>query len=199
MAKTINQSDVLNVLHNQMGHRVNPGGTDDDLKRYIQEAFDYCWRYYKWTFSLKTADVADDGILPEDFDHEGWRQFDGITEVNIEDTIVTGNTGSAVIWDADEERYVLDPAAECTVVYQYLPPTLVTDAYAPFPSAQVVAEGAVIFAKLGENPTRADVQQEWDMLHSHLDRLVGRADANRIRTIRTRHDVFGTHTGDTGA
>lgn len=196
MAKMIDLDDVLNSLHNQMGHRVNPGGTDEDLKRYIQESFDYCWRYYKWTFSLKTADIAADGLLPEDYDHEGWHQFDGVDEVNIEDTIVSGNEGSAVVWDSAQERYKLDPASTATLVYQYLPPTLTSDTEAPFPSAQTVALGATVFAKQGENPTRADIQQEWDLLHSHLDRLVGRADQNRLRTIRNRHDVTGTFTGN---
>lgn len=199
MARTITQEDVLNGLHNLIGHRVTPGGTDEDLLRYIQDGFDYCWRYWKWTFSLKSGTIDEaDGLLPTDYDHEGYRSFDGVTEVNIEDTLVTGNTGSAIIWDTDENRYRLEPIAGGSMVYQYVPPTL-SETAVPFPSAMVVAEAAVIFAKLGENPTRADVQQEWDMLHSHLDRLVGRADANRVRVIRNRHDVAGTYTGDVGA
>ena len=201
MAATINQQDVMNSLNNLMGHRVSPGGTDDDWKRFVQEAFKYSWRYYKWTFSLKKADVADDGLLPEDFDHEGWRTFDGVTEVSLEDTM-TGNSGSAITWDATTGRYKLEPAVACTVTYQYEPPTLGTDASgsAPFPSAQVVAIGATVYAKQAENPTRADIQQEWDTFHSELDRLVGRADTTRAatRTPRNRHDVTGTYTGQVG-
>jgi hypothetical protein len=183
-----------------MGHRVNPGGTDDDFQRYIQSSFNYCWRYYPWTFSLKTADVDSDGLLPEDFDHEGYRKFGNTTEVNLEDTLTAGSTGSAIVWDTDENRYKLSPAAADTVVYQYAPPTLGADedGSAPFPSAMAVAVGATVFAKAGENPTRADIQQEWDEFHSLLDRLVGRADANRPRRPRNFHDVAGTFTGDVG-
>lgn len=199
MAKTITQTQVLSSLHNLMGHRVSPGGTEDDLERYAQRGFEYCWRYFPWTFSLKTASVADDGLLPTDFDHEGYRKFSTITEVTLEDTIATGNTNSAIVWDEALERYKLTPAAADTVVYQYEPPTLEADTNTPFPSAQVVALAALIYEKLGENPTRADVQQEWDMVHSELDRLAGRAYSNRPRTIRNYHDKMGTFTGDVGA
>lgn len=201
MAQTINQVSVLNVLHNQMGHRVSPGGTDDDLKRYVQEGFAYCWRYYKWTFSLKTATVAADGILPEDFDLDGYRKFNGVTEVDIIDTIAAGSTGSAIVWDTAQSRYVLTPAVACTVAYQITPPTLGVDASgtAPFPSDMVVAEAALIHAKIAENPTRADITQEWDILHSHLDRLAARADNNKVRSPQNYLSVRGTFTGDVGA
>lgn len=201
MANTINQVDVLNSLHNLMGHRVNPGGTDDDLKRFVQQGFNYCWRYYKWTFSLKTASIASDGILPEDFDLDGWRKFDGLTEVGIEQTISTSNSGSAIVWDDVTSRYILDPPVATTLAYQKMPPTLGTDAAgsAPFPSAQVVAMAAVVYSKQAENPTRADISQEWDLLHSELDRLVGRADANKTRRPVHYLDAAGTYVGDVGA
>lgn len=200
MATRINQVDVMNALHNLMGHRVNPGGTDDDYKRYIQDSFDYCWRYYRWGFSLKTADVADDGILPEDFDYEGYREFNGVTEVTLGETIQTGNTGSAIIFDNTTGRYKLEPAVACTVVYQYEPPTLGSDetGYAPFPSAMTVAVGCTVLAKQGANPTRADVQQEWDSWHSRLDRLVGRADNAKPRRPQSYHDRAGTYVGNVG-
>ena len=201
MANTINQVDVLTALHNLMGHRVTPGGTDDDLKRYVQEGFDYCWRYYKWTFALKTATVAIDGILPVDFDLDGYRKFNGITEVNLESTIATGNTNSAIIWNDATSRYNLTPVAACTVLYQRIPPTLGTSSTgtAPFPSVLVVAEAAVIYAKQADNPTRADITQEWDLLHSHLDRFVARAENNKVRSPQNYLTRAGTFTGDVGA
>jgi len=181
----INQEEVLDILHNQMGHRVNPGGTDADLKRYIQSSFDYCWRYYKWSFAQKTDSTDADGVLPLDFDLEGY--------YDLADTY-------DVVWDSDLERIKLDGVEEVTEVnYQMAPPVLGDDGSAPFPSALVVAEGALIFAKLGENPTRADVSQEWDLFHSMLDRLVGYADKNRVRRPQNYHDVAGTYTGDVGA
>lgn len=205
MATTINQVDVLNSLHNLMGHRVNPGGEDSDYKRYIQDSFNYCWRYYKWGFSLKKADVTVDGdgnaYLPADFDFEGYRVFNGVTEVNLEDTLGTSTSGSAVVWDSTAGKYKLDPAVACSVVYQYQPPTLGTDASgsAPFPSALCVAVGATVLAKRAENPTRADIQQEWDEWHSRLDRLVGRADNAKPRSPKSYHDKMGTYVGNVGA
>lgn len=186
MPAVINQQDVLNALHNLMGHRVNPGGTDDDYKRYIQDSFDYCWRYYKWRWTTKTVTTAADGILPTDFDPLGFYSVSDQYDVT---------------WDTDAQRYVLNPAGEVSLTYQTVPPTLGTNANtsAPFPSAMVVAIGATVMAKQGENPTRADIQQEWDLWHSRLDRLVGQAESNIRRRPTNYLDRAGTYTGDVGA
>lgn len=182
MGYLINQVNVMNRLHNLMGHRVNPGGTDEDLKRWVQDGFDYCWRYYKWGFAMKTATTLADGVLPGDFDILGY--------YSVADTY-------GVTWDSTLNKLVLDPVGAVDLTYQIAPPTLGTDTAgsAPFPSARVVAMAALIYAKLSENPTRADVQQEWDLLHSELDRLVGVADTQRPRTPQNRHSVTGTNTG----
>lgn len=184
MAHTITQEDVLNRLHNLMGHRVNPGGTDEDLKRWAQDGFDYCWRYYKWLWALKTTTTLDDGVLPEDFDLLGY--------YDLVDTY-------GVTWDSTTSRLLLDPIAAETITYQMAPPTLDDTTPVPFPSARVVAMAALIYAKLSENPTRTDIQQEWDLLHSELDRLTGVAEAHRSHRPRNYHDVAGTFPGDVGA
>lgn len=204
---TINQVDVLTVLNNLMGRRNLPGGEQDDLKRYCQEGFKYCWRYYKWGFSLATATLEDDGdgnyYLPEDFDYEGYREFTDLTEVPLAEILSsTSSTAVAIEWDSTANRYKLNPGSEAQLVYQVTPPTLGTDASGshPFPSAKVVAMAAAVYAKQAENPTRADITQEWDLVHSELDRLVGRAyNAAPRRTPRNFHDVNGTYTGDVGA
>jgi len=179
-SNTINQTDVLNALHNLMGHRVNPGGTDDDFKRYIQDSLDYCWRYYKWNFSMKTVTTLDDGVLPDDFDPIGF--------YSVADTY-------PVLWDSTNFVYTLDPVVATEVTYQTVPPTIGDSSKVPFPSAMVVAIGATVLAKQGENPTRADVKQEWDMWHARLDRLVGQAESNIARRPRNFHDVAGTYPG----
>lgn len=183
MANTITQTSVLNFLHNQMGHRVPPGGTDDDLKRYVQESFDYCWRYYKWNWSTKNFTTLIDGYLPDDFDPLGFR--------SNEETY-------GVTFDYTAGKFVLDPVAIDTFTYQIIPPTL-GDTGVPFPSDGVVAMGALIFAKRGENPSRADVQPEWDEFHSRLDRLVGQAESNVRRRPQSYHDRAGTYVGNVGA
>lgn len=186
MAYLINQNDVLNRLYNLMGKRVSPGGTDDDLKRYVQDAFDYCWRFYRWPWAMKAGVTADDGLLPEDFDLDGYSTLDADTY--------------AVTWDATSGRLILDPIGVTSFTYQIMPPTLGSDAEssAPFPSARVVAMAAFIYAKKGENPTRADVKQEWDMVDAELRKLAGRS-ANSRRTGPVNfHDRAGTFTGDVG-
>lgn len=203
---TINQVDVLTSLNNLMGRRVLPGGEQDDLKRFCQRAFEYCWRYYRWDFSLATDTLVDDGsgnfFLPADFDYEGYRKFIDLTEVPLEEALTTTSTTVVALeWDQTENRYKLNPGSAAQVVYQRTPPTLGTDAAgaAPFPSAQVVGLAASIYAKQAENPTRADISQEWDLVHSELDRLAGRADAARGRSsVRNFHDKMGTFPGDVG-
>lgn len=199
----INQVNVLTALNNLMGRRALPGGEQEDLKRYCQEGFKYCWRYYKWGFSLATATLADDGngnfYLPEDFDYEGYRKFTSLVEVPLDEVVATtGSTNVAIEWDDTAKRYKLNPGSAAQLVYQRTPPTLGTDSAgsAPFPSAQVVGLAASVYAKQAENPTRADISQEWDLVHSELDRLVGRADAARPRSsIRNFHDKTGSFTG----
>ena len=178
---TINRVTVMNALHNLMGHRVSPGGTDDDYKRYIQDSFEYCWRYYKWRWTMKQVTTAIDGLLPVDFDPLGLN--------DLPDGVDFG-------WDSTNEKFVVEPAQEITVNYQQAPPELDDSTNVPFPSAMVVAIGATVLAKQGANPTRADIQQEWDMWHSRLDRLVGQAESNIRRTPQNRQSIMGTFTGD---
>lgn len=201
----INQVDVLKALNNLMGRRVLPGGEDADLKRYCQTAFDYSWRYYKWSFSMTSATLVDDDgdfFLPTDFDLDGYRKFIGLTEVTGEEILTsTSSTVVALEWDVDAKRYKLNPGSAAQLIYQRTPPTLGTDTAGshPFPSAMTVAMGASIYAKSAENPTRADVQQEWDMFHAELDRHAGRADATKPRSrARNFHDKMGTFPGDVG-
>lgn len=186
MAYLINQSDVLNRLHNLLGHRVSPGGTDDDLKRYVQDAFDYAWRYYRWSWAMKTVTILADGVLPDDFDLDGYSTID--------------RTSYAITWNSTTKKLNVVPAGALTFTYQIAPPTLGVDAAgaAPFPSARVVADIAFIWAKKGENPTRADNQQEWDLAHSELDRLAGRAFNNTPRRPVHYLDRAGTFVGDVG-
>ena len=167
MANTVNLTNVKRALENLMGHRTSPGGEDADYDRYIQDGFDYCWRYYKWTFSLKSGTIAaSDSLLPADLDIEGYRLMDGITEGNLEDTLA--NTSIVALqWDSTENRYVLVPAlsasaSDVSIIYQQTPPTLSTDSNAPFPSAMTVAKAAVVLAKQAANPTRADIQPDRD-------------------------------------
>ena len=58
--------------------------------------------------------------------------------------------------------------------------------------------GASIYAKQGENPTRADISQEWDEFHKELNRHVGRVSKNVRRSLNVNlQDDYGTYTGDT--
>lgn len=194
------KQDILTVLNNLMGRRSLASGTTEDLERYCQKAYDYAWRYYRWTFSLKSATIELDGDgvawLPVDFDYDGYRVFEGITEIPLEDTL-SSTTGSALEFDLTAGRYKLTPAATGSIVYQTIPPTINDTTSVPFPSIMTIALGALVWAKRGENPASVDTQQEWDTFHAELDRHVARAINNKgRRTPVNRHSITGTYTGD---
>lgn len=195
----IDLSDVLIRLNNLMGRKNLPAGETDNLERYCQDAFDYAWRYYPWTFSKKRATVApnNQGIsyLPDDFDLEGWRSIDGVSEVQL------GSGSSTTVsfeFDQNKGLYKAVGANKFTMTYQTEPPALTSNKKVPFPSAMAVAIGALIYAKEADNPAHADVSQEWDQFHVELDRLVGLAQRNTPRRISAYQDVMGTYTGDVG-
>jgi hypothetical protein len=205
---TITQTNVLTDLHNLMGHRTLPGGVDDDLKRYCQYAFDFAWRYYPWSFALKRATVTmTSPYLPTDFDLDGFRQAVPVsigqewTEVPLDeyDTFSTGQRVYALQWDSTEGKYEIltsYSATTMTFIYQITPPTLNDDTPVPFPSSMTVAIGAAVYSKQGENPTRADISQEWDEFRDELDKHTAHAERSKPRrTRRNLQDVMGTHTG----
>lgn len=206
--KKINQTDVMKSLNNLMGRRNLPGGTQEDLQRYCQEAFNYAWRYYPWSFSLKraTIDLTSDGFLPEDFDLDGHFKVAAAPHqpwnyVSIEeyDSLDTGSRYYTLEFDEDEQRYVFITTFavdEVEIIYQKEPPTLTSNAYVPFPSSLTIGQGATIFAKQADNPASANVAQEWETFHYMLDSHVTQAEVNKPAQVRrTRHDVIGTYPG----
>lgn len=185
MSLLISQVDVLEQLSRLMGKRVTPGGDNSDWTDYIQFAFDYAWRYHRWTFSMATATLSGSpAYMPADFDLDGYREISGVVEVPLDQyAFATSTTGTfAIQWDATNERYQVLGQTNLPVYYQRVPPTLgdgsTASTRAPFPSAMTIALGAVIYSKMGENPTRADVQQEWDLFHAELNRHAARSDRN---------------------
>lgn len=210
MAQTITQTDVLKALSRMMGKRNIPTqGTLDDWKDYCQTAFDYAWRYYKWDWSLRTitVDLSTDPYLPATFDLGGYRQAIGgvngdISEVTLLDynRMPSGLRNYTLEYDIGEGQYkVLSKSGLTSIdfVYQIAPPTLDDITAVPFPSAMTIGIGASIYAKQGENPTRADISQEWDEFHKELDRHVGRIGNNVVRSTNLNlQDAYGTYTGD---
>lgn len=211
MANLITQTDVLAILNNLMGRRQSPGGDTSDLERYCQIAFDYAWRYYPWSFSLQRATItfASDIHMPADFDLDGFHEIlatpgNEWTYLEIAEYYDT-NTGDrtyTLIYDSITNTYQFVTSfsvASVDIIYQTTPPTLDPTAGVPFPSAASVAMGAAVWAKQGENPTRADITQELDLFEAELDMHTGRAENHKPRQrARSRQEVAGTYTGDVG-
>lgn len=211
----IDETACLTALSRMMGKRSLPQGDLSDWQSYVQTAFDYAWRYYKWDWSLRYATVtfATDSRLPADFDIGGYRevipsQAGDIAEVSMLDygRLPSGLRAFTLQFDPTTNRYTVLTNSGWTsmnFVYQVAPPNLLNKdtngAYipVPFPSAMTIGIGASIYAKQGENPTQADVKQEWDQFHHELNRHVGRVSANVRRNLNLNlQDAYGTFTGD---
>lgn len=214
--QTIDMTSALTALARMMGKRNLPQGDNSDWEDYVQEAFNYAWRYYKWDWSIRIAviDFTTDPYLPEDFDIGGYReampdQSNVYSEVTVQDyaRLPVGLQKFAIEFDPTVNRYKIlqnSGLESMTFVYQVAPPDLNakdgSGNYLPvvFPSSMAIGVGASIWAKNGENPTRADVSQEWDMFHKELNRHVGRMTNNVKRPLNLNlQDSYGTYTGDT--
>lgn len=204
----VNQSTILTALARLMGKRTLPQGDNSDWEDYAQTAFDYAWRYYKWDWSLRyaTVDLVNTPYMPEDFDIGGYREAiattDGeIGEITLSDYArLSAPRAFSLEFDSSTNRYKVyskTGLSSIKFVYQVKPPTL-GETYVPFPSSMSIAMGAAIYAKQAQNPTRANVDQEWDIFHKELNRHVGRSDINKPRnTNMNLQDYHGTYTGDT--
>lgn len=205
----ITQEDVLKNIARLMGMTILPQGDISDWEDYAQEAFNYAWRYYKWDWStrVKTIDLESDPYLPADFDAGGYREAVGTpdgayVEVNLMDFARTSaNTRAFTLeYDTSTNRYMvktrLSGVPTMDFIYQAAPPKL-GETPVMFPSAMTIALGAVIWAKQADNPTRADISQEWDAFHAELDRMTGRMEVNKTQgQARNLYDVQGTYFGD---
>ena len=210
MATTVNQATALLALARMMGKRILPNGNLEDWKDYIQFAFDYAWRYYRWGWSLRavTIDLSTDPYMPADFDLDGYSEplhnaNGNVYKMDLGEFYMTGQyiNAYALEWDSTVNRYKViggTGLGALTVIYQVVPPTL-GEADVPFPSAMTIGIGAAIYAKQGENPTRADVTQEWDEFHAELKRHVAHSENNKPRRTNVNlQDYNGTYTGNTG-
>lgn len=206
----ITQEDVLKNIARLMGMTIIPQGDLSDWEDYAQEAFNYAWRYYKWDWSVKvaTVDLSNSPYLPSDFDPGGYREAVGTpdgayTEVNLMDFARSHADTRVFSLEYDEvgSRYKVNTRSSgvptMDFVYQTAPPKL-GDVPVMFPSALIIAIGATIWAKQADNPTRADISQEWDEFHAELDRHTGRMEVNKVQgQARNLYDVQGTYFGDT--
>ena len=193
-----------------MGKRSIPTqGSNADWIDYCQTAFDYAWRYYKWDWSMRvvTIDLVADPYLPANFDIGGYREAmptpDGsIAEVTLSDyyRLPSGLRNFALEYDTGTGAYKVltnSGLTEMVFIYQIEPPKLDDENPVPFPSAMTVGIGAAVYAKQGENPTRAEISQEYDQFHKELDRHAARAYNAVPRNLNLNlQDSYGTYTGD---
>lgn len=199
--KLITKAEIMEASANLLGKTSLPNGELKDWSRFAQASLDYCWRYHLWQWSLKRGSLVDkDGnvLMPEDFDYSGFRQIDGVTEASIFD----GGNSFYLQFHEGQGRYeAINGTAGTALVYQVQPPQLDDTVKVPFPSAITIAIGMTVYAKQGENPNKANVQQEWDSFHVELDKLVSLEVKNSPRpqgksvNRQTRQSTVGEFTG----
>ena len=189
----ITKKDIMDAGANLLGkYGGTVSGEVSDWERFAQAGLDYCWRYHEWLWTLRRGDtqlINGKYYMPNDFDYSGHRSFAAGSEASIYD----GGTGVYLQYDPTEERYEVVNGAAVSLIYQVEPPELTDTVKIPFPSALTVAMAMMIYAKNGENPDRADISQEWDIVHVELDKLVAPEEKNKPRRrARTRQEVYGT-------
>ena len=210
MTKTITQQAVVLNIARLMGLTSLPSGDLSDWQTYAQTAFDYAWRYYRWDWSTKivTVNLVTDPYMPADFDIGGYVEavptpdgaYTKVTQLDF--ARVTADSRQYTFqFDSTVNRYKvltkMSGLQTMDFVYQTEPPTL-SDSGVVFPSAMPIAIGALVYSKQAENPTRADISQEWDEFHVELDRLTGRMEVNKAQgQAMNLYDIAGTYPGDT--
>lgn len=204
----ITKTELLTNLSRLMGNRVLPQGDHDDWTAYCQAAIDYAWRYYQWSWTMRHTNIAASGdYVPDDFDLDSYivpitSSSVVPTKVSLNDYYMAGGSGAifAFEWDVTVNKYKVligDGISSLQFMYQAVPPTLDDNTSVVFPSAMTLASGAVIFAKLGENPTHADVAQDWDLFKQFLNDHIQHAE--RTQTLHTNMNLYdsnGTYLGD---
>lgn len=202
--RIITKDEILNAIANLLGKTSLPNGELSDWERFAQASLDYCWRYHTWEWVLKKGELVDKdsagkSYLPNDADYYGFLRVNG---AQLSSIIDAGASSQYLQFDTSVNRYeVVNGIIGDPIVYGVEPPELTAEAQIPFPSAITVAIGATVLAKQGENPTKADITQEWDSFHVELDKHVASHEKNMPRRPAqsvnrpTRQSVSGEFTG----
>ena len=210
----VNQTDILEDLSFLLGDTSVPTSGIDDRKRFIQRRLEQVWTMYDWDFTKVTATVAvTNGVATL----ASGAMLDGIKDVRV---VNSGNSDDYVYtelpysegddYNVGDYKYSVqgttpnprivtkDTGSPLTVYYTQLPPQINASIGAPFPDAMVIARGALVDVRIGENP-QADVSQEDALFQRSVEQLWAFYNRNKPRRARkTFGGQNGYYTGKVG-
>ena len=135
-------------------------------------------------------------MLPEDFDYTSWYKVQEQDIGNIREF-----ERPIYIQPYVDRFEIVGLNDNLDIVYQTAPPA--EDIM--FPSQYVLALAGAIHQKEKDNPNSADITQEWNLLNTKLDLLVGKEQLNqpkiispRRRTAINKYEIDGGFTGNVG-
>lgn len=182
----INQTEILEDLSFLLGELTVPTSGIDDRKRFVQRTLEEAWTFRDWDFAKSIATITvTSGIatLPSGAMLNGVKDVRNVVSGSGDDRVyqevsfeekdnyttgdkrywLTGNTPNPVI--NTKETYT-----PLGVQYIALPPQVNASVTAAFPDSMTIAQGALRFVRLGENPS-ADIALEESIFRRSLERL----------------------------
>lgn len=199
--KILKRDDILKELQTLLGLRGEGSASGDTsaLENSLTEGINHCWRYRDWSWAIKrgsTELVDGHYLLPEDFDYTSWYKVKDQDIGNIREF-----ERPIYIQPHGDRFEIVGLNDNLDIVYQTAPPA--EDIM--FPSQYVLALAGAIHQKEKDNPNSADITQEWNLLNTKLDLLVGKEQLNqpkiispRRRTAISKHEIDGGFTGNVG-
>lgn len=207
----INQNDVLLKMSYLLGEQSIPTSGTEDRKAFIQDALERIYRLYDFSEfkSIATVSITSGvGTLPSnigespDLDvrvvNSGSNDDYVFEQIPYEDQDkyssgdykywLTGSTGDYTLNTKDSVDAV-------TVRYIETAPTINASISSTFPSAMVVARGALVYYKQAENPL-ADISQDEALFQSELQEVIQRQIRNNpISRAKGIQEINSKYTG----
>lgn len=209
----ITQTDIMTQLSYMLGERSVPTSGTEDRKGFIKTTLEEIYRAYPWEWAMTTATFAlTDGVasLPSGVLIEAPLDVREIVSGNDNDNVYAKvtfaekdnfSTGDYRFWITGEpNNYQINSKennATLSVRYQMNAPMLddANTVSTPFPSAHVVALGALRYIRMGENP-QADISQEETLFQNRLEQYMGLARRNNAKRRQTAQSFYNHRTGD---
>lgn len=208
---SINQTDILLDMSYLLGEQSIPTSGIEDRKRFIQASLDRIYRLYDFQEfkAIATISISSGaGTLPSDTGESP----------DLDVRVVNSGSGDDYIFEQipyeDQDRYsagdykywLTGSAGDytlntkddvSTVIARYIQeaPAVNASISTTFPSAMVVARGALVYYKQAENPL-ADISQDEALFQSELQEVIQRQIRNNpIRRARSIQELNGEFTG----
>ena len=203
----INQTQVMLKLSYLLGELSPPSSGIDDRYGFIQSSLEEAYQTYPWEFAKTTATITvTSGIatLPSGLDQA----------MPIDMMTINSGTGTDYNWQEipyhEQDVYAqsnyrywregnilktVENNGNPFIRFSTIAPQINATMTAPFPDPMPIAQGALRFVRLGENPS-ADIAPEEAIFQRSLQRLWGQEHRSQPRSIRrSRANQNGHFTG----